>query len=253
MLQAMAGKEIMLKSNERIEDLQLDDLKIIQASDGYCFTSDAVILANFIDAKPNHKLLEIGSGSGIISILVAYKTKCEDISAVEIQSTLAEMSQRSVELNNLQNVIKIYNSDIKDFAKTQKSYYDIVYSNPPYSKLESVIPMENEQQQICRYEKSLNLEELISCASKLLKDKGHFYAVYDAERVVDLIACLRNNRLEPKRLFFTQASSEKNAKLIVIDAVKNGKPSAKVLPTLITNDTDGSYIYTIQKLYKRDK
>ena len=241
----------MLKTTERIEDLQLDGLKIIQDSNGYCFTSDSVILANFVKAKQDDKILEIGAGSAVISILVSYKTKCNNITALEIQPRLADMATRSVKLNNLEDKIRVLNEDVKKFVNNEtKNSYDVIFSNPPYKKVDSVIEIQNEEKQICRYEKTLTLEELVNCASLLLKDKGKFFIVYEAERVVDLLTTLRLKKLEPKTMFFTQPNENKNAKLIVVEAIKNAKSSAKVLPTLFTNDLEGNYIYSIEKFYK---
>lgn len=238
-------------NNESIEDLQLDGLRLIQNKLGYCFTSDSVILANFIKCKPEDKVLEIGTGSGVISILVSHKNNNANIIAVEIQKSLSELARRNVELNKKQDLIKIVNQDINDFCNENNlSSYDVVFSNPPYYDIKSVIVGGNEEKQICRYEKKMNLKQLVSISNKLLKNKGKFYIVYPANRVADLVYELRLNMLEPKLMFFTQPSISSSPVLVLVMAVKNANPGLKVLPTLITNDKDGNYIQQIKNNYR---
>lgn len=237
-------------NNERVEDLQLDGLKLIQNTEGYCFTCDSVILANFIKIKQNEKALEIGTGSGVISILACHKNNANDITAVEIQESLYSLAERNIKLNNLEDKIKVVNLDIKDFCKSSEyQKYDVIYTNPPYYDAKSVILSNNKEKDICKYEVCLNLTELIDSVNKLLKHKGRFFIVYPAERLVDLTCELRKKKIEPKRLFFTQASPKGNANLVIIEAVKGGNPDLKVLPALILNNDN--YVQQIKKDYRK--
>lgn len=243
-----------LKENEVFDDLQLDGLKIIQNRSKYCFTSDAAILANFINAKKTDTICEIGTGSGVISILVNYKCDPKKITAFEIQPYMADMATRSVKFNKLESKIEIINSPIQDCLNYVKSEsFDIVVTNPPYKKVftQSLIS-ENEEEAISKHEIKLTLKELINYSNKLLKFGGKFYIVYDAKRTAELIYKLKESHLEPKKMFFTSPSETKNPILVLIEAVKGGKEGVDILPTLITNDKNGDYIYTVQKLYRKN-
>jgi tRNA1Val (adenine37-N6)-methyltransferase len=244
----------ILKTDEVIDDLQLDGLKIIQNRSKYCFTSDSAILANFINAKKSDTLCEIGTGSGVISILVNYKCQPKKITAFEIQPYMADIAQRSVLLNNLADKIEIINSPIQDcFNFVKRESFDVVFSNPPYQKVSSnSFVNKNEEEAISRHEIKLSLDELLDYSKKLLKYGGKLYVVYDAKRTAELIYKLKQNNLEPKKMFFTSPSENKNPILVLIESVKGGKEGLTVLPTLITNDKNGDYIYTIQKLYKKN-
>ncbi len=240
-----------LKENERLDDLQLGGLKIIQDKTKYCFTSDSAILANFVTAKKSDKVCEIGTGTGVISILLTHKQNPEKIYAFEVQKETAELAKRNVDLNLLNDKIEIINSPIQDFEKyVKRESFDVVVSNPPYRKVgqKSLISL-REEEAISKHEVKLNLDELVSCAKNLLKFGGKFFLVYDATRTAELIYKLKQNNLEPKIMFFTSPSPTKNPVLVLIEAVKGGKEQVNVLPTLITNDKDGNYIYTIQNLY----
>lgn len=240
-----------LKENERLDDLQIGGLKIIQDKTKYCFTSDSAILANFVSAKKSDKVCEIGTGTGVISILLTHKQNPEKIYAFEVQKETAELAKRNVDLNLLNDKIEIINSPIQDFEKyVKRESFDVVVSNPPYRKVnkKSLISL-REEEAISKHEVKLNLDELVLCAKNLLKFGGKFFLVYDATRTAELIYKLKQNNLEPKIMFFTSPSPTKTPVLVLIEAVKGGKEQVNVLPTLITNDKDGNYIYTIQNLY----
>lgn len=242
----------LLKENERLDDLQLNGLKIIQNKDKYCFTSDSVILANFVNAKKSDIVCEIGAGSGVISILLNFKCNPKKIVAFEIQHYMADMAKRNVELNNLNEKIEIIDSPIQNcFKFVSKESFDVVVSNPPYQKCfpKSLIN-KNEEDAVSRHELKLTLDELILYVKGLLKFGGKFYVIYDAKRTAELLHKLKLNGLEPKKMFFTSPNDDKNPILILVEAVKGGKEGITVLPALITNDKDGDYLYTIQKLYK---
>ena len=210
-------------------------------------------MANFVSAKKSDKVCEIGTGTGVISILLTHKQNPEKIYAFEVQKETAELAKRNVDLNLLNDKIEIINSPIQDFEKyVKRESFDVVVSNPPYRKVnqKSLISL-REEEAISKHEVKLNLDELVSCAKNLLKFGGKFFLVYDATRTAELIYKLKQNNLEPKTMFFTSPSPTKNPVLVLIEAVKGGKEQVNVLPTLITNDKDGNYIYTIQNLYRK--
>ena len=237
----------MKDTNLRIEDLQCGGLKIIQNKSLYTFTSDSVILANFIKIKPQERALEIGTGSGVISILLTAKTKVEEIKAFELPNEMALLAIANVELNHISDKIEIINDKIQNYDKYfKRGDFDVVFSNPPY-----MVTSENDKDDVralSRHDKTLPMEELCLYANKALKFGGRFYLVYDASRSGQLIYNLVKNNLEPKTMFFTENGKGKTV-LIVIEAVKGGRHGVKVLPNLVTNDKNGDYL---EKLHTRN-
>ena len=243
---SLKNQQIDLKENERIEDLMCEGLKIIQNKDLYTFTSDSVVLANFVKIKRSETAVEIGSGSGIISILLSKKTSHKQIYGLEIQKELFEMSQKSLKLNGIKNV-EFFNDNVLNYKKyLLPNSVDVVFSNPPYKRLGSSELNKNKSKAIARHEASLPLKDLISAVKGMLKFGGRFYCVYDADRSCELIFELMKNKIEPKRMFFTSNGKGKHI-LVVIEAVSGGKHGVEVLPEIVTNDLDGSYIYKIQE------
>ena len=235
-----------LEKDERLEDLQFEGLKIIQNKNLYTFTSDSVILANFLKIRPKEKAVEIGGGSGVISILATKKTKAKKILSFEIQQKMFELFEKNIILNDLSDKIEVINDKVQNYDKhIEKGSVDVVFSNPPYKRDGSCVLNENESKMIARHEKFLPLKDLCKCASEMLKFGGRFYLTYDADRSCELISELMKNSLEPKIMFFTENGKGKTI-LVVIEAVKNGKHGVRVLPSLTTNDLDGSYIQKIK-------
>lgn len=237
---------MVLDKDERIEDLQFEGLKIIQNKGLYSFTSDSVILANFLKIKTKETALEIGAGSGVISILATKKTKAKKIFAFELQERMFDLLQKNIKLNKLEEKIEAFNENILNFRKhIEFGSIDVVFSNPPYKREGSCELNENESKRIARHEKYLPLKDLCRCTSDILKFGGRFYVVYDADRSCELINELMKNNLEPKRMFFTENGKGKTI-LVVIEAVKGGKHSVTVLPNLITNDRSGEYLQKVK-------
>ncbi len=231
---------MILNQGERIEDLQCGGLKVIQDKNLYTFTCDSAILANFISLRKNEIALEIGCGCGVISILLSKKVKFKKIYAVEIQSQMASLALRNVEINGLQDKIEIINDDILLFNKYfKKGEFDAIFSNPPYM-LSTGDKNSNEVRNIARHDFSLPLDKFCEITSSLLKEGGRLYVVYTATRTAELIYKLKKERLEPKKMFFTQNGKGK-IKLVVIEAVKGGHEGIKVLPELVTNEETGQY------------
>lgn len=234
----------MLEKGERIEDLQCGGLKIIQNKDLYTFTSDSVLIANFVKLKKNDKALEIGGGSGVVSILLSAKTKCQDFTIVELQKEMAKLCQKNIELNNLTDRLKLICDDIKNWKKYfVAGQFDSIFSNPPYMK--GGTGNKQDSRRLARHEENLPLEELVFVASKLLKEGGDFWCVYCSERACELIACLHKERLETKEMFFTE-NGKGQVSRVLLRAVKGGKHGVKVYKNLVTNDSDGKYVEALQ-------
>ena len=215
----------MLNDNERLDDLQINNKFIIQNKDEYCFTSDAVQLANFAKVKPNDRVVDLCSGSGVIGVLIQTKTGCEDITLVEIQEYLADMSQRSIEYNNQQKYIKVVNAPLQGIHKTiGQGVYSVVVCNPPY-KDNGVL---NDKESICiaKHEIKVNLEEIIAEASKLLKFGGRLYLVNREERLTDILVYSRKYNIEPKILKILPSS--KGDSIILVEGKKGGKSGIRI-------------------------
>lgn len=228
----------MLKENEELEDLGYNGLKIIQSKDGYRFTSDAVFLANNVICKNGDKVLDIGTGSGIIAILIATKSKAEKVVGIEIQERLYDMASRSVKINSLEDKISIFNLDLKEYNKVfADGSFDVVVTNPPYS--ENLDNLEAVEKNICKYEITLTNDELIEKASKLLKFGGKFYLINKAERMVDIITAMRKNLIEPKEIIPLQPNKNKDVDTILVIGKKNGKKGLKFRKNVIVNNLDG--------------
>jgi tRNA1Val (adenine37-N6)-methyltransferase len=194
--------QVELKEDEIIDDLEFKGLKIIQNKNWFKFGMDSVILSDFAKSiKNNSKILDIGTGTGIISILLAGKTQAFKIYGIEIQEDVAQMANRSVELNDLQEKIQIINDNIKNIEKYfENNSLDVVVTNPPYQKNNTGLKSENEKHLISRHEIECTLEDIIQKSFKVLKDKGEFYMVHRPERLVDILYLMRKNKLEPKEL-----------------------------------------------------
>ena len=230
-------KKIELNENERIDDLQYKGLKIIQNNDGFCFGIDSVILSDFAkNIKENSDVVDLGTGTGILGLLLCGKTKLRTITGIEIQEDVAKMAERSIKLNELENRFKIFNVNINSVFKEnllEKNKFDVVIMNPPYKELGSGITNENKSKLIARHEITATLEDFVKTAASLLKDKGELYIVHKPERTVDIITKLRENKLEPKELKVVYSRKDTDASLILIKAVKGRKEIFKNIKTNI--------------------
>lgn len=242
-----------LLENERIDDLEFKNLKIIQNTKGFCFGIDSVLLSDFAKGiKKNSTVVDIGTGTGIISILLSAKTDIKKIYGVEIQEDVANMAKRSVELNHLEDKIEIINTNIKnifDFLEPNK--IDSIVTNPPYMKLNTGAQNEERKKLISRHEVECTLEDIIQVSYKLLKSNGEFYMVHRAERIVDILYYLRQYKLEPKVLRFIQSSVGKEPNLVLIKAVKNAGYQLTLEKPLIIYNNDGEYTDEILKIYNK--
>ena len=245
--------ENLLKENERIDGLEYKGLKIIQKNDGFCFGIDAVLLSDFAkEIRNNSNVLDLGTGTGILSILLCAKTNLNKIYGVEIQKDIADMATRSVRMNNLEEKVQIINMDINELEnKFNTNYFDSIVTNPPYKNKNTGVTNENEYKYISRHETTAELKDFIKISFKMLKDKGSLYMVHRPERLVDIISELRNNKLEPKKIKFVYSNINKEPKLVLIKAVKNGNKFLQVEKPLFVYKENGEYTDEILKIYNK--
>ena len=237
---------------ERVDDLGINNYKIIQNTDGFCFGIDSVLLSEFAkDIKRNSEVVDLGTGTGILGFLLLAKTNIKNVIGIEVQSEVADMATRSIALNKIENKFKVINWKIKDvLSYLNPESYDVVVTNPPYKKLNTGGKNENEKKLISRHEVLADVFDFIEAAKKILKNNGCLYMVHRPERLCDIISGLRKNNIEPKLIRFVYSKETSNeAKLVLIKAVKNGGQFLKVEKPLFIYNEDGSYTEEIKKIY----
>ena len=227
--------------------LGFDGIKIVQDSEGFKFSLDSVLLANFVTLnKSTKKIMDIGSGNGIIPILLSLKTDAH-IDGVEIQRECYLNSLESIKLNKMDN-ISVFNDDIKDFYKTLESdTYDVVVSNPPYfmGNIHNI----NEMKKIARHSLSLDYKDVIVISKKILKNNGLLSIVHRPENLMDILMFMRSNNIEPKKIRFVYPYKGKNANILLVEGAKNGKPGLKVMDPLYVYE-NGNYTEEIKKYFE---
>ena len=245
--------EIKLGENEKIEDLQFKNLKIIQNKTGFCFGIDSVLLSDFAKGiKGNAKVLDLGTGTGIIATLLCGKTKLKEIIGIEIQKEVYEMAKKGIQLNQLENRFKIINEDILNLEKIiEKNSIDAIVTNPPYKKKGTGVKNEDKKKTISRHETTALLEDFILISQKLLKDKGEFYMVHRPERLVDILEIMRKYKIEPKILRFVYSNKNSEPQLVLIKGIKNARPFLKIEQNLYIYEENGDYTEEINRIYNK--
>ncbi|NLY44415.1 MAG: tRNA1(Val) (adenine(37)-N6)-methyltransferase, partial [Tissierella sp.] len=225
---------------------------ILQNNTKFSYGIDAILLSNF--AKPKGMVMDLGTGTGIIPIRMADAKTIQQIYAVEIQTDVADLAKKSVELNNLKDKIEILNMDLKDLKNIfPKASFDTITSNPPYMRSGGAIVNPEENFAISRHEIACNFEDIISISNYLLKPLGKIYLVHRPDRLVDIIYTMRQYKIEPKYIRFIQPKANKKPNLILLEGVKGGKSDLKFHDPLIVYDEDGNYLDEIYKIYGIDR
>lgn len=244
---------IQLMEDERIDDLQYKGLKIIQKTKAFRFGLDAVLLANFADVKKGNSVIDLGTGTGIISILLAGKTEARSIVGLEVQKDIAEMADRSVKMNCLEDRVKIVCGDLKESVKLfGASSFDVVVTNPPYMNRGGGLINLSDTKAISRHEILCSLEDVIKSSYKLLIPGGQFAMVHRPDRLVDIIWLMRNYSIEPKYIRFVHPSPYKKPNLILIKGTRQGRPQLKMMDPLYVYDEKGKYSKEINEIYCRE-
>lgn len=240
---------INLKENERIDDLQRNGYRIIQNTKGFCFGMDAVLLSGFAFVKPGERAIDLGTGTGIIPILLEAKCQGEHYTGLEIQEEMADMARRSVALNQLEKKISVVTGDIREASRLfGAASFDVVTSNPPYMNDAHGLKNPELPKAIARHEVLCTLEDVVGQAARLLKPGGRFYLVHRPHRLIEIITALTRAGLEPKRMKLVHPFVDKEANMVLIEAVRGGKSMIKVEAPIIVYKEPGVYtdeIYTI--------
>lgn len=244
-----------LKENEVIDDLEFNNLKIIQNNSWFKYGIDSVLLSDFSKkVRKNSKILDIGTGTGIISILLSGKTEAKEIVGIEVQKDVADMACRSIELNHLENKVKIINDNILNIENYfPAEYFDCIVTNPPYQKENTGLKSENEKQLISRHEVLCSLEDIIAKSFRVLRDTGSFYMIHRPERLVDILYLMRSYKLEPKEIRFVHSKAKEKPNLVLVKGIKYSGKFLKVLDPLIIYKDNGEYTDEILKIYNKEK
>ena len=217
----------------RLDDLELNGLKLIQDTDMFCFGIDAVMLANFVNCKKDVRVVDLCTGNGVIPILLSEKISASEIIGVEIQEKVAALAEENVRFNNLEEKIEIINEDLNNAVNIfGKSKIDVITCNPPYRTRGCGMINEADTKAIARHEIKCTLEEVIKVSATLLRPLGKFYMIHRPDRICDILTLMREYKIEPKRIKFIQPSIDKNPEFVLIEGLRGGKRHVTVEKTL---------------------
>lgn len=239
-----------LKENERVDDLQRNGYGIIQRKGAFCFGMDAVLLSGFAAVRQGEQALDLGTGTGIIPILLEAKSEGRHFTGLEIQPDMADMARRSVAYNHLESKIEIVTGDIKEAGRLfDLASFDVVTSNPPYMNDAHGLKNPDLPKAIARHEILCTLEDVVRSAAILLKPGGRFYMVHRPHRLIEIISVMRQYRLEPKRMKFVHPFIDREANMVLIEGVRGGKPMVKLEAPIIVYKEPGVYTDEIYEIY----
>ena len=240
----------LIHADERLDDLQIKGYKIIQHPDKFCFGMDAVLLSAFATVNEGEKALDLGTGTGILPILLEAKNAGEHYTGLEIQPESVGMARRSVLYNDLQERIDIIEGDIKEASKIfGKASMEVVTSNPPYMTNHHGLKNPNDAKAIARHELLCSLDDVIRESAAVLKPRGRAYFVHRPSRLVEIFEAMRKYRLEPKRMRLVYPYVDKEPNMVLVEGVRGGGAQLTVEPPLIVYDAPGEYTEEILKIY----
>lgn len=242
--------EVLLREGERLDELQRNGYKIIQDPKRFCFGMDAVLLSGFAKVKRDEQVLDLGTGTGIIPILLEAKTEGKHFTGLEIQPESADMASRSVAYNGLQERVSIVTGDIKDAANIfGASSFDVITCNPPYMTDQHGIKNDGDSKTIARHEVLCNLEDVISQTAKLLRSGGRCYYVHRPFRLVEILSMMSQYKIEPKRMQLVYPYVDKEPNMVLIEGMRDGKSRITVEKPLIVYKSPGEYTSEIYDIY----
>ena len=228
----------------------IKEITLFQPKRGYRFSVEALLLEDFVSAKRLYRGVELGTGSGIISILLTKRLEHAHVIAVEIQKSLTQCAKRNVEHNKLDERIEVLNEDIRNLKKVLPAHkFDFVFSNPPFRKVKTGLISADNERAVARHEINITLKDIVHTASYLLKNTGKFYLIYHPFRLTELVATLQSAQLEPKRMKFVHSKMGEEAKMVLIEAVKGSGMWLKIEPPFFIYDKRGQYSVEMKKIY----
>ncbi|GIM46016.1 methyltransferase [Collibacillus ludicampi] len=245
-------EDFELKPGERLDDLQAGNLRIIQSDDMFSFSLDAVLLAHFAHVRSRDRVIDLGTGSGVIPLLLTAicKKGPREIVALEIQEHIAERAGRSVAGNGLSDTIRVVHGDLRQAARMfGTGTFDVVTCNPPYRPAGIGDASVMESIRIAKHEITCTLQDVVEQSAKLVKSGGKVALVHRPDRLVDIFYEMRRNKLEPKRMRLIHPREHTNPHIVLIEAIKDGGKELRIEPPLFVHEADGSYTEEIRKMY----
>ena len=241
----------------RLDDTGFGGIHIYQNPQEFCYGVDAVLLADFASGSPaarreKSRIIDLGTGTGIVPLILSHKTKAGKIYGVEVQEASWQLAEKNREYNNLTDRLEFIKSDIKELDEVHREGFDIVTSTPPYTAGNCGIESANRAKMIARHETTADLDDFIARAAWLLKDKGDFYMVHRPGRLIDICESCRKHRLEPKELRFVSGKPMDKPNILLVHCVKNGNRQLKVLDPLAVRNEDGDYTEEICEIYEKN-
>ncbi len=247
-------EENILREGERLDDLQIKGYEIIQHPGRFCFGMDAVLLSSFAKVRKNERALDLGTGTGILPILLEAKNDGSYYAGLEIQKESADMARRSVRHNSLESRIEIVTGDIKEAALTfGAASFEVITTNPPYMIGEHGLKNDNEAMYIARHEALCTLDDILRESAKILKVKGRFYMVHRPFRLPEILVKMCAYGIEPKRMRLVYPYVDKEPNMVLIEGLKGGRPRMQVEPPLIVYEKSGGYTEELLEIYKISK
>lgn len=230
-----------LRPGERLDDLQIGGLELIQDPEKFCFGVDAVFLSDFVRVRPGESVLDLGTGNGIVPVLLSAKTKAGHITGLEIQADTAEMARRSVAHNHLEDRIDIVTGDIKEAAELfRPAFFDVITTNPPYMLADHGQRNPDDAKAIARHEILCKLDDILRESMRLMQDKSRFYMIHRPFRLTEIVIKMHEYKIEPKRIRFIHPYIDKEPTMVLIEGVRGAKPRVTVEPPLIIFDRHGT-------------
>lgn len=240
----------LLKNNERLDELHRNGYFIIQDPGRFCFGMDAVLLSGFAHVKKNERVLDLGTGTGIIPILLEAKTEGSHFTGLEIQPESADMASRSVQYNHLEEKVSIVTGDIKDASKIfGASSFDVVTTNPPYMIGQHGIVNGTDAKTIARHEVLCSLDDILRESARVLKPKGRFYMVHRPFRLAEIFSKMIEYKIEPKRMKLVYPFVDKEPNMVLIEGLRGGNSRLTVEKPLIVYKEPGKYTDEIYDVY----
>lgn len=243
-----------IKSDETLDDIQINNMHIIQKKNAFRFGVDAVLLANFANIKNGMNVVDLCTGTGIVPFIIAGKRNPEKITGIEIQSEMIDMARRSVAYNKLEGRIEFISGDLKDEkVLNDLRGVDVVTVNPPYKLRNSGLISADDKNAIARHEICCTLEDVIKASKLMLKDGGKLYMVHRPERLADILCTMRKYKIEPKRIRMVHPSPNKSPNIVLLEGQKYGGEFLSWEPPLYIHDDKGKYTEEIDRIYGRQE